>query len=70
MLVIKQLLVPIDIQSIYFPTVEINGELFGSSKFYKIFYFVFNIRKKLIKVGTDMRMSKLWQFSFLCELFL
>ncbi len=35
MLVIKQLLVSIDFQSIYFPTMEVNGgqQLFGSSKF-------------------------------------
>ncbi len=35
MLVIKQLMVSIDIHSIYFPTMEVNGDqqLFGSSKY-------------------------------------
>ncbi len=38
MLVIKQLMAPIDFHSIYFPTVEVNGgqQLLGSSKFFKI----------------------------------
>ncbi len=45
MLVIKQLMVPIDFHSIYFPIMEVNGDqqLFGSLKFFKISYFVFNI---------------------------
>ncbi len=63
MLVIKQLMVPIDFHSISFPIMEVNGEqqLFGSSKFFKISSFVFNIRKKLIQVWNDIRVSKLWQ---------
>ncbi len=52
----KLLLVPIDLHwsplydSINFLTMEVNGDqqLFGSSKFVKIYYVVFNIRKKLI----------------------
>ncbi len=46
MLVIKQLMVPIDFHSIYFLTMEVNGnqKLFGSSTFFKISSFVFNIR--------------------------
>ncbi len=46
MLVIKQLMVPIDFHSITFPTMEVNGDqqLFGSSKFFKISSSVFNIR--------------------------
>ncbi len=59
MLVIKQLMVPIDFQSIYFPTMEVNGDqqLFGSSKF-KIIDFVFYITKKRIQVWNDMVVSK------------
>ncbi len=59
MLVIKQLMVPIDFQSIYFNTMEVNGDqqLFGSSKF-KITYFVFYITKKRIQVWNDMVVSK------------
>ncbi len=69
MLVIKQLMVPIDFHSISFCTVEVNRDqqLFDSSKFFKIFYFVFNIRKKCIQVWNDMRVSK-WKY--LGELFL
>ncbi len=63
MMVIKQLMVPNDFHSISFPIMEVNGDkqLFGSSKLFKISYFVFNIRKKLIKVWNDMRVSKWWQ---------
>ncbi len=45
MLVIKQLMVPIDLHSIPFPTIEVSGyqQLFGSSKLFKI-YFLFSIR--------------------------
>ncbi len=45
MLVIKQLIVPIDFYSKEINTMEVNGDkqLFGSSNFFKIFYFVFNI---------------------------
>ncbi len=59
MLVIKQLMVPIDFHSISFPIMEVNRDqqLFGSSKFFKISYFVFNIRKKLIQVWNDMRVN-------------
>ncbi len=59
MLVIKQLMVPIDFHSTSFPTMENNGDqqLFGFSKFFKIS--VFNLRKKLIDVWNDMRVSKL-----------
>ncbi len=62
MLVIKQLMVPIDFHSISFPTMEVNGDqqLFGFSKF-KITYFVFYIRKKHIHVWNDMGVSKWWQ---------
>ncbi len=44
MLVIKQLMVPIDFHSISF-TMEASGDQkqFGSSKFYKISSFVYNI---------------------------
>ncbi len=47
MLVIKEFMVPIDFHSIYFPTMEVNGDqqLFGSLKF-------FNIRKKVYGFGT------------------
>ncbi len=43
----QKLMVPIDFHSIYFPTMGVNRDqqLFGSSKFFKIFSFVFNIRK-------------------------
>ncbi len=43
MLVIKQLMVPIDFHNISFPTMEVIGDqqLFGSSKFFRIFSFVF-----------------------------
>ncbi len=63
MLVIKQLMVPIDFHIIYIPSVEVNGDqqLFGISKFFKISSFVFSIRKKLIPVWNDMRMNKWWQ---------
>ncbi len=59
MLVIKRLVVPIDFHSIYFPTIEVNGDqqLFGSLKFFKISSFVFNIRKKLIQVWKDTRVN-------------
>ncbi len=35
MLVIEQFMVPIDLYSIYFPTIKVNGDqkLFGSSKY-------------------------------------
>ncbi len=71
MLVIKQLMVPIDFYS--FPTMEVNGDqqLFGSSEFFKISYFVFYIRQKLMQVWNNMRVSKWWQkFYFWKELFL
>ncbi len=44
MLVIKQLMVPIDFHSISFPIMEVNGDqqLFGSSKFFKYLLFFFN----------------------------
>ncbi len=44
MLVIKQLMAPIDFRSISLPTMEVNGnqQLFGSSKYFKISSFVFN----------------------------
>ncbi len=60
MLVIKQLMVPIDFHSIYFATMEVNGDqqLFGSSKVFKISSFVFNIRKKLIQIWNNMSVSK------------
>ncbi len=63
MLVIEQLVVPIDFHSVYFPTMEVNGDqqLFGSLKFLKISSFVSNIKKKLIQVWNDMRVRKLWQ---------
>ncbi len=59
MLVIQQLMVLIDFHSIYVPT-EVDGDqqLFSFSKLFKIFYFMFNIRKKLIQVWNDMRVSK------------
>ncbi len=55
MLVIKQWMVPIDFNSIIFPTIEVDGDqqLFDSSEFFKI-YFVFNIRKKLIQVLGEL----------------
>ncbi len=39
MLVIKQWMVPIDFNSIIFPTIEVDGDqqLFDSSEFFKIF---------------------------------
>ncbi len=51
---------PIDFYSIYFPTMEVNGDqqMFVSSKFFKISCFVFNIRKKLIQLWNDTRVSK------------
>ncbi len=55
MLVIKQLMVPIDFHSISFPTMEV---MFSSSEFFKISSFVFNIKNKLIQVWNDMRVSK------------
>ncbi len=63
MLIIKQLMVPIDFHSISFSTMEVNGDqqLFGSIKIFIISSFVFNIRKKLIQVWNDMRVSKWWQ---------
>ncbi len=72
MLVIKQLIVPIDFHSIYFPTMEFNGDqqLFGSSKYFKT-SFLFYIRKKLIQVGNGMRVCEMMtKFKFLGELFL
>ncbi len=62
MLAMKQLF-PIHFHSIYFPTMEVNGDqqLFGSSKLFKISSFVFNIKKRLIQVWNDMRVSKWWQ---------
>ncbi len=44
MLETKQLKVPIDFYSIYFPTMEVNGDqqLFGSLKSFKISSFVLN----------------------------
>ncbi len=46
MLAIKQLMVSIDIHSISFPTMEVNGEqqLFGSSELFKISSPVLNKR--------------------------
>ncbi len=43
MLVIKQLIVPINFHGISFPAMEVNGDqqLFGSSKFFKIYSFHF-----------------------------
>ncbi len=60
MLVIKQLMVPIDFHIISFHTMEVkrDQQLFGSSKFFKISYVVLYIRKKLIQVWNDMRVSK------------
>ncbi len=57
MLVIKELLVPIDFHSISFP-MEINGDqqLFGSSKFFKISSFVFN--KKQTYTGLERHEGK------------
>ncbi len=45
MLVIKQLMVPIDFHYISLSTIEVNGnqQLFGSSKY---IFFMFNIRKE------------------------
>ncbi len=42
-----------------FPTIEVNRDqqLIGSSEFFKISSFVFNIRKKLTQVWNDMRVS-------------
>ncbi len=59
MLVIQQLMVLIDFHSISFPT-EVDGDqqLFSFSKLFKIFYFMFNIRNKLIQVWNDIRVSK------------
>ncbi len=61
MLVIKQLMVPIDFHSIYVPTMElsVDQQVFSSSKFFKISCFVFNIKNKLIQVWNDVRVSKL-----------
>ncbi len=66
MLVIKQLMVPIDFHSIYFSTMEVNGnqQLFGSSTFFKISSFVLNIRKKCIQFWNEMRVSKWRKFHF------
>ncbi len=63
MLVIKQLLVPINFHSISFPTMEVNlnQQLFGSLKLFKILHIFFNVRKKLVQVGTT------WKVSFLGE---
>ncbi len=63
MLVIKQLMFPIDFHSISFPAMEVNGDqqLFGSSKLFKIYSFAFNIRNKLLRVWNDMRVSKWWE---------
>ncbi len=48
MLVFKQFMVPIDFHYISLSTIEVNGnqQLFGSSKFFKIYIFMFNIRKE------------------------
>ncbi len=61
MLVIKQLLVHINFHSISFPTMEVNlnQQLFGSLKLFKILHIFFNVRKKLVQVGTT------WKVSFL-----
>ncbi len=58
MLVIKQLMVPIDFHSISFSTMEISGDqqLFGSSEFFKIYFFVLNIRDR--QIWNDKRVSK------------
>ncbi len=53
----------LDFHSIYLPTMEVSGDqqIFGSTKFFKIYNFVcvFNIREKLTQVWNDMRVSKL-----------
>ncbi len=59
MLVIEQLMVPIDFHSIYFPAMEVNGDQprgFGSSKYVIC---VQRTRNKLIQVWNKIRMSKL-----------
>ncbi len=62
MLVNKQLMVPIDFHSISFPTMEVNGDQqqFGSSKFFKISYFVLNIRNNLIQVWIGMTIKNIY----------
>ncbi len=58
MLVVEQLLVPIDFHSIYFLIMKVKGDqqLFGISKFFKILYFAFNnIKNKPIQVWNDMK---------------
>ncbi len=55
----------VDFQSISFLTMEVIGDqqLFGYSKFFKISYFVFNIRKKRIQVvfwRTKQLLSNVW----------
>ncbi len=61
MLVIKQFTLSIYIESISFPTMEVNEDqqLFGSSKC----LFLFKLREKCIglHVWNNMRVSKWWQ---------
>ncbi len=47
-----------------------DQQLFGSSKSFKISSFVFNIRKKLIQVWNDMRVSNDKKKKILWELFI
>ncbi len=57
----NQLTVPIDFSSTSFPAMEVNEDhqLFGSSKFFNISSFVFNVKRKRIQIWNDMRASKL-----------
>ncbi len=55
MLVIKQLLIPIDLHSIAFPSLEVNRDhqLFGSSTFFKISSFMFDARKRTLLLERE-----------------
>ncbi len=57
-MVTQQLMVAIDFHSIFFH-MEVNGQLLPT--FFKISSFVLNIRKKLIKVWNNLRVSEWWQ---------
>ncbi len=69
MLVIKQMLVSIDFHSIFFLTMEVNGDqqLFGSSEFFQISYFVFNIGKKLIQTWGWVNDDKTFIFGWMVD---
>ncbi len=60
MQIIKQLMVPTDFLSISLVIMEVNGDQqqFGSSKFFSISSFVFNIRNKKTYTGLKRQEGK------------